>query len=227
MRDLALMWMETHYAPFASLLTTVRSGECAASKHYGQPFFPWLSAQPEQIGGFSRAMANLTDGIKAGAIASYDFSDAGMIVDVGVGVVVVEPAARVLALERRLLSGAWQLPQGGIDEDESLDDAMWRELREETGLGPDELTHAADIPLWLGYELPESTRSAKTGRGQVHRWCVLRSRTDGLPIDLGDGIDAEFSAFAWTTFTELTDRCVDFRRPVYSYLAGCVPQLLR
>ena len=83
MRDLALMWMETHNAPFASLLTTVRSGECAASKHYGQPFFPWLSAQPEQIGGFSRAMADLTDGIKDGAIASYDFSDASMIVDVG------------------------------------------------------------------------------------------------------------------------------------------------
>ncbi len=83
MRDLALMWMETHYAPFASLLATVRSGECAATQHYGQPFFSWLAAQPEQIDRFSRAMANLTDGIKTGAIASYDFRDAGTIVDVG------------------------------------------------------------------------------------------------------------------------------------------------
>ncbi len=83
MRDLALMWMETHYAPFAGLLDTVRTGECAATQHYGQPFFSWLADQPEQVDRFSRAMANLTDGIKAGAIASYAFPQAGTIVDVG------------------------------------------------------------------------------------------------------------------------------------------------
>ena len=83
MRDLALMWMETHYAPFAGLLGTVRTGECAATGHYGEPFFSWLADQPEQVDRFSRAMANLTDGIKAGAVASYDFSGAGRIVDVG------------------------------------------------------------------------------------------------------------------------------------------------
>ena len=83
MRDLALMWMETHYAPFAGLLDTVRTGQCAATQHYGQPFFSWLASQPEQVDQFSRAMANLTDGIKAGAIAGYDFPDTGTIVDVG------------------------------------------------------------------------------------------------------------------------------------------------
>ena len=75
MRDLAMMWMETHYLPFAGLLGTVRSGTCAATKYYREPFFSWLSNQPEQVDRFSRAMANLTDGIKAGAIASYTFPD--------------------------------------------------------------------------------------------------------------------------------------------------------
>ena len=74
---------ETHYAPFGSLLSTVRSGECAATKHYGQPFFSWLATQPEQVDRFSSAMANLTGGIKTGAIASYDFRNAGRIVDLG------------------------------------------------------------------------------------------------------------------------------------------------
>ncbi|HWF16763.1 MAG TPA: methyltransferase [Acidimicrobiales bacterium] len=83
MRDLALMWMETHYLPFAGLLDTVRSGNCAATAHYGEPFFSWLSGQPEHIDRFSRAMANLTDGIKAGAIASYAFPQSGTMVDVG------------------------------------------------------------------------------------------------------------------------------------------------
>lgn len=83
MRDLALMWMETHYEPFAGLLDTVRSGRCAATEHYGQPFFSWLADQPEQVDRFSRAMANLTDGIKAGAIGSYTFPATGTMVDIG------------------------------------------------------------------------------------------------------------------------------------------------
>jgi hypothetical protein len=83
MRDLAIMWMETHYGPFGDLLGTVRTGRCAATEFYGQPFFGWLSGQPEQVARFSRAMANLTDGIKTGAISSYDFTGAGRIVDVG------------------------------------------------------------------------------------------------------------------------------------------------
>ncbi len=83
MRDLALMWMETHYEPFAGLLDTVRSGECAATTHYGQPFFAWLADHPEQVDRFSGAMANLTNGIKAGAIASHTFPDSATIVDVG------------------------------------------------------------------------------------------------------------------------------------------------
>ena len=83
MRDLALMWMETHYEPFAGLLGTVRFGQCAATGHYGRPFFSWLADQPEQVDRFSRAMANLTDGIKAGAINSYTFPESATMVDVG------------------------------------------------------------------------------------------------------------------------------------------------
>jgi hypothetical protein len=83
MRDLAIMWMETHYGPFGGLLDTVRTGRCAATTFYGEPFFSWLGGHPEQVERFSRAMANLTGGIKLGAIGSYDFSGAGRIVDVG------------------------------------------------------------------------------------------------------------------------------------------------
>lgn len=83
MRDLALMWMETHYEPFAGLLGTVRTGRPAALEHYGKPFFEWLSEHPDQVDRFSRAMGNLTDGVKAGAIASYTFPSEGTIVDVG------------------------------------------------------------------------------------------------------------------------------------------------
>ena len=78
MRDLAIMWMETHYGPFGGLLDTVRTGRCAATTFYGQPFFSWLGSQPEHIQRFSRAMANLTDGVKLGAISSGVWHGCGL-----------------------------------------------------------------------------------------------------------------------------------------------------
>ena len=83
MRDLALMWMETHYAPFAGLADTVRTGRTAATVHYGMPFFEWLGGQPEQAHRFTGAMANLTDGIKAAAIGTHDWSTVSRVLDVG------------------------------------------------------------------------------------------------------------------------------------------------
>jgi O-methyltransferase/methyltransferase family protein len=83
MRDLAIMWMETHYAPFGELLHTVRSGEPAAERLYGQPFFSWLSGQPGQVTRFTGAMANLTSGIKNAAIPFRPLDGARTIVDVG------------------------------------------------------------------------------------------------------------------------------------------------
>jgi O-methyltransferase domain/Dimerisation domain len=82
-RDMALMWMDTHYDPFSRLLDTVKTGVTAADLHFGEPFFDWISQHPDQVSQFSRAMANLTTGIKAGAVAAYDFNGAGTIVDVG------------------------------------------------------------------------------------------------------------------------------------------------
>src|SRR5580693_10800032 len=70
LRDLAIMWMETHYAPFADLIHTVRTGQPAAEHLYGEPFFTWLSHHPEHAARFTGAMANLTGGSKKDGIAS-------------------------------------------------------------------------------------------------------------------------------------------------------------
>ena len=83
MRDLAIMFMETHYAPFAELIHAVRTGRPAAEHYYGEPFFAWLSHHPEQASRFTAAMANLTSGFKTAAIASLPLDDTRTIVDVG------------------------------------------------------------------------------------------------------------------------------------------------
>jgi hypothetical protein len=83
MHDLALTWMETHYAPFGQLLDAVRTGDNAATTYYGKPFFEWLAGDTEQVAQFTGAMANLTDGIKAAALANYRLPECEVVVDVG------------------------------------------------------------------------------------------------------------------------------------------------
>jgi putative (di)nucleoside polyphosphate hydrolase len=143
----------------------------------------------------------------------------------GVGIVVLDARGRVLALERSAVPGGWQLPQGGIEGDEEPVDALWRELREETGLTADDVHVVAELPEWLGYELPAENRSPKTGRGQVHKWFLLRAGADDPPVRTNTMPDAEFRAWRWVDLAELAERTVAFRQPVYRRLAALVDGL--
>ena len=128
------------------------------------------------------------------------------------GAVVINEERRVLALRRRDTPGdAWQMPQGGIGFDEVPGDAVWRELREETGLARGDLELLAASQEWLVYELPRPFRSAKVGWGQAQRWFLLRA-TRGAAVE-PDG--KEFVAFDWFAPAELVERVVEFRRSVY------------
>src|SRR3954454_13083451 len=145
----------------------------------------------------------------------------------GVGMVVLDRAGRVLTLERDDHPGSWQFPQGGIEADEDAPTAMWRELAEEVGLGPVDVVVVAEVAEWLGYELPDQLRSEKTGRGQVHRWFVLRSRSAEPRIDLGRLDRAEFRSHRWIEMSEAVDAAVSFRQPVYRRLAELITTIGR
>ncbi|CAM5240006.1 hydroxyneurosporene-O-methyltransferase [Streptomyces spiroverticillatus] len=83
LRDVALMWMDTHYRPFARLWSTVHDGVPAADREYGEPFFDWLAREPERVSGFSAAMASLMRTVRRDALDGVDLSGVRRLVDIG------------------------------------------------------------------------------------------------------------------------------------------------
>lgn len=143
--------------------------------------------------------------------AEYSDPVAGPHFRAGVILVVRRRDGRVLAFERSDVCGAWQLPQGGIDIDETPEQAAWRELAEETGLGPEAVRGAGSSSRWTVYELPEEHR--RPGRiGQAHRWFYF-DVVDDLIEPTPDGV--EFADWAWMTPEHLIDVVAPFRRAGY------------
>jgi len=129
----------------------------------------------------------------------------------GVIIVVEQSDGSVLSCERGDIAGAWQLPQGGIDEGETPVAAAWRELEEETGLTSAEVQLSAYSDGWTLYELP---RGHGLGRhiGQAHRWFRFVVTHDSVqPIVDGN----EFVNWSWMRPSDLVDVVAEFRRAGY------------
>jgi putative (di)nucleoside polyphosphate hydrolase len=131
----------------------------------------------------------------------------------GVGALVIGPQGRVIAFRRaKGNEHEWQLPQGGLLNGEEPARAAFREVMEETSIPAAKLELIDEIEEWIGYELPEGYRSAKTERGQVQRWFLFRF--SGTDRDIRpDG--SEFSAWQWMAPAQLLAATVPFRRAVY------------
>lgn len=83
LRDLALTFMETHYGPFGHLLDTLTTGTPASHVYFGQSLFEWLATRPEEQTHFTRAMANLTNTLRMGALSGYQLPPGDLVADIG------------------------------------------------------------------------------------------------------------------------------------------------
>lgn len=136
-----------------------------------------------------------------------------------VGVMLVNPAGHVF-VGQRLDSelDAWQMPQGGIDPGESVQEAALRELWEETGLEASSVRIEAETEDWLKYELPHDlVPKLWKGRfrGQEQKWVLMRFTGHDTEVDIAKN-DREFSEWRWMPPDDLLDNIVPFKRGVYA-----------
>ncbi len=135
-----------------------------------------------------------------------------------VGIILMRPDGQ-LFWARRVRRDGWQFPQGGMNSDETPVEAMYRELREETGLLPEHVEVLGATPGWLRYRLPQRSvrqqdRMVCIGQKQV--WFLLRmlGQEADLRLDLTD--KPEFDLWRWVDFWYPVEHVVTFKRGVYA-----------
>lgn len=150
-----------------------------------------------------------------------------------VGIVLMRKDGQVF-WARRVNRDGWQFPQGGMNSDETPLEAMFRELREETGLSAGEVDVLGATPGWLRYRLPR--RCVRQGQrplciGQKQVWFLLRFNGDDEALCLDLTEKPEFDQFRWVDFWYPAEHVVTFKRRVYrqalTHLAPAAQALAR
>lgn len=122
---------------------------------------------------------------------------------------------------RRCGHDGWQFPQGGVRSNETLEQALYRELKEEVGLERDHVEVIARTQSWLHYDLPEMylrrlrNKSQRNFRGQKQIWYLLKLTGDESEVRLDISHKPEFDDWMWKDWAAAIEEIIEFKRQVY------------
>nr|WP_169818663.1 RNA pyrophosphohydrolase [Suttonella ornithocola] len=150
-----------------------------------------------------------------------------------VGIIILNAQNQVF-WGRRCGQDAWQFPQGGMQGGESSEQAMFRELWEETGLYASDVAVLGETRAWLRYRLPlRFRRRRRAGMvqciGQKQKWFLLKLKREETIINLAAAGTPEFDQWRWLNYWQAVEEVVHFKRKVYQLalqeLSEFVPEL--
>ena len=137
------------------------------------------------------------------------------------GIVLFNREGNVFVGKRLDQTGSvWQLPQGGIEKEETPRTAALRELEEETGARS--VTVLAEASKWLTYELPDELIGKVWNgkyRGQRQKWFAMQFTGDEEEINPANVQHPEFSTWRWARLDDLPRLAVPFKRNIYAAIA--------
>jgi putative (di)nucleoside polyphosphate hydrolase len=120
-----------------------------------------------------------------------------------------------LFLGGRVGGRGWQFPQGGVNRGERVEDALFRELTEEVGLGAGDVQVLGSTRGWLRYRLPRQYVRDRC-IGQKQRWFLLKLAADEAKFRFDTTDQPEFDRWRWVDFWTPVREVVYFKRRVYA-----------
>ncbi|CAG9000167.1 MAG: RNA pyrophosphohydrolase [Candidatus Celerinatantimonas neptuna] len=134
-----------------------------------------------------------------------------------VGIIICNKRGQVL-WARRFGQHSWQFPQGGVNDGETPEQAMYRELFEEVGLKSDDIRILAVSRHWLRYKLPKRLvrwDSKPVCLGQKQKWFLVRLENSESAIRFDCCGHPEFDDWRWVSYWYPVRQVVSFKRDVY------------
>lgn len=148
----------------------------------------------------------------------------------GVGIMLINPKKEIFVGKRiDNHSDAWQMPQGGIDAGEEEDLAVFRELKEETGINQDNVNILGKSEGYFYYNLPYKLQKKFWGGkylGQRQRWYIAEFIGDDSQINVATE-DPEFSHWKWIDNQKIISAIVSFKRDLYKQVISEFSQFLK
>ena len=132
-----------------------------------------------------------------------------------VAMIVLNKDNKVLFCKRRNTEN-WQFPQGGVDENENIESAMFRELNEEVGLEKDNVEIKAVSQNLIYYDIPKNIRSRVLGgkiKGQAQKYFLLKLISGDVDLNIEN--TPEFDKHSWVPFWYPLNQVVDFKKEAY------------
>ena len=113
----------------------------------------------------------------------------------------------------------WQMPQGGIDNGEKAEEAVHREVYEETGIK--NITIIYESKNWYYYDIPSDIYESPKGNfvGQKQKWFLMFFSGADNEINLVPekhmAHRQEFSEWKWEQRDKIIGQVIDFKRETY------------
>ena len=138
---------------------------------------------------------------------------------IGVGIVLLNHKNDIFVGKRiDNPKNSWQMPQGGVDQNEDFLQAAKRELAEETGIKSVKLIKELDG--WFEYNLPKNLMGKLWNgkfRGQKQKWFIMKFLGKNEEINVKTK-KPEFLDWKWINISELPNIAVDFKVNIYKKL---------
>ncbi len=118
----------------------------------------------------------------------------------------------IFIASRNDVNDAWQFPQGGIDDGETTQEALFRELKEE--IGTNDIEIITEYPEWVSYDFPEIiAKKMYPYDGQIQKYFLVRLNSK-KNINLNNE-NPEFTEYKFVEYSEIFNFVTYFKRQVY------------